>query len=196
VVAAVHYFATARDQESLLDYLGEPESVTLRPWPVLDPSRATLGRRQALASVHVTAVSAAFGPPSLIRPGDAAMDEPGKAGVFNRLNWQRLSPSGGEDLIDSNISPVLFWRPGHSNDSVLRVSEIGSQADSMSAVSPEYERWVHRIMGWVRRRGTKVWGLQRRNVRPDLDIAMDVVSTIYALPDALAALEAGVPGRS
>jgi hypothetical protein len=99
-------------------------------------------------------------------------------------------------LIDSNISPVLFWRPGHSNDSVLRVSEIGSQADSTSAVSPEYERWVNRIMGWVRRRGTKVWGLQRRNVRPDLDIAMAFVSTIYALPDALAALEAGVPGRS
>jgi hypothetical protein len=196
VVAAVHYFATARDQESLLDYLGEPESVTLRPWPVLDPSRATLGRRQALASVHVTVVSAAFGPPSLIRPGDAAMDEPRKAGVFNRLNWQRLSPSDEEGLIDSNISPVLFWRPGHSNDSVLRVSEIGSQADSLSAVSPEYERWVNRIMGWVRRRGTKVWGLQRRNVRPDLDIAMDVVSTIYALPDALAALEAGVPARS
>jgi hypothetical protein len=50
----------------------------------------------------------------------------------------------------------------------------------MSAVSPEYERWVNRIMGWVRRRGTKVWGLQRRSVRPDLDIALDVVSTIYA----------------
>lgn len=196
MVAAVHYFATARDQESLLDYLGEPESVTLRPWPVLDPSRATLSRRQALASVHVTVVSAAFGPPSLLRPDDAAMDESGKAGVFNRLNWQRLSPGDEEGLIDSNISPVLFWRPGHSNDSVVRVSEIGSQADSMSAVSPEYERWVNRIMGWVRRRGTKVWGLQRRNVRPDLDIAMAFVSTIYALPDALAALEAGVPGRS
>ena len=69
----------------------------------------------------------------------------------------------------------------------------------MSAVSPEYERWVNRIMGWVRRQGTKVWGRQRRNVRPDLDIALDVVSTIYALPDALVALdprEAGVPGRS
>jgi hypothetical protein len=66
----------------------------------------------------------------------------------------------------------------------------------MSAVSLEYERWVNRIMGWVRRRGTRVWGRQRRNIRPDLDIALDVVSTIYALPGALAALEAGVPGRS
>jgi len=196
MVAAVHYFATARDQESLLDYLGEPESVTLRPWPVLAPSRAPISRRQALASAQVTVVPAAFGPPSLIRPGDAAMNEPGKAGVFNRLNWQRLSPGGEEGLIDSNASPVLFWRPGLSDDSVLRVSEIGSQADSMSAVSPEYERWVNRVMGWVRRRGTKVWGLQRRDVRPDMDIALAFVSTTYALPGALAALEVGTPGRS
>ena len=188
--------ATAQDEESLLDYLGEPESVTRCPWPVLGPSRAALTRRQALASVHVAMMSAAFGPPSLIRPGDAAMNESSKAGVFNRLNWQQLSPGDEAGLIDSNISPVLFWRPGHSDDSVLRVSEIGSQADSMSAVSPEYERWVNRIMGWVRRRGTKVWGWQRRNIRPDLDIALGFVSTIYALPDALVALEAGVPGRS
>jgi len=60
VVAAVHYFATAQDQESLLDYLGEPESVTLRPWPAFDPSQAALSRRQALASVHVTVVPAAL----------------------------------------------------------------------------------------------------------------------------------------
>ena len=79
MVAAVHYFATARDQESLLDYLGEPESVTLCPWPVLGPSRAALTRRQALASVHVAMMSAAFGPPSLIRPGDAAMNESSRA---------------------------------------------------------------------------------------------------------------------
>ncbi len=196
MVAAVHYFATARDHESFLDYLGEPESVTLCPWPVLGPSTVTLSRRQALASVHVTVMSAAFGPPSLIWPGDAAMNESSRAGVFNRLNWQRLSPGDGAGLIDPNISPVLFWRPGHSDDTALRVSEIGSQADSMSAVSPEYERWANRAMGWVRRRGTKVWGQQRRAVPPDLAIALDLVSAIYALPDALAALEAGVPGRA
>ena len=183
-------------QESLLDYLGEPESVTLRPWPVLSPSQAPLSRRQALKRTHVTAVSAALGLPSLIRPGAAAMSESSKAGVFSRLNWQRMSPGHGDGLIDSNISPVLLWTPGHSDDFVLRVSEIGSQADSMSAVSLEYERWVNRVMGWVRRRGTKVWGPQTGNVRPDLGIAVAFVSTILALPDALAALEAGVPGRS
>lgn len=196
MVAAVHYFATALDQESLLDYLGEPDSVALRPWPVLDLSRSALIRRRALDSAHVAVVSTALGPPSLIRPGDAAMKEPSKAGVFNRLNWQRLSAGGAEGLIDSNASPVLLWKPGHSDDSVLRVGEIGSQADSMSAVSPQYERWVNRVMGWVRRRGTKVWGLQRHDVRPDLDIRLPFVSTTYALPGALEALEAGVPGRT
>jgi hypothetical protein len=124
------------------------------------------------------------------------MNEPSKAAVFNQLNWQRLSPRDEEGLIDSNIAPVLFWKPGHSGDRALRVSEIGSQADSMSAVSAEYEQWVNRVMGWVRRRGTKVWGRHRRDVRPDLDIDLGFVSsTIYALPGALAALEAGVPGR-
>jgi hypothetical protein len=195
VVAAVHYFATESDQESLLDYLGEPDRVSLRPWPVLDPAEKALTRRQARAREHVAVVSPAVGPPALVRPGDPAMNEPGRAGLFNRLNWERLSPGDDAGLIDSNASPVLFWKPGRSDDSVLRVSEIGSQADRMRAVSLDYERWVNRVLGRVRRQGVKVWGLEERRVRPDLDIAVPFVSTIYALPDALAALEAGVPGR-
>jgi hypothetical protein len=195
VVAGVHYFATGQDQDILLDYLGEPERVTLCPWPVLDPSGAALGRSQALAFRYVTVVSSALGPPSLIRPGDAPMSEPSKAGVFNQLNWQRLSPSGEEGLIDSNVSPVLLWEPGRGDASGLCVSAIGSQADSMSAISPEYERWANRVMGWIRRKGTRVWGLQQHSERPDLDISLPIVSTIYALPDALTALQAGAPGR-
>jgi hypothetical protein len=116
--------------------------------------------------------------------------------VFNRLNWQRLSPSGKEGLIDSNISPVLLWRAGHSNDSVLRVSEIGSQADSMRAVSPEYERWANRIMGWVRRRGIRSGDCKDATSAPIWTSLWPWVSTIYALPGALAALEAGARGRS
>jgi hypothetical protein len=191
----VHYFATVRDQEALLDYLGEPEACTLRPWPVLDPSQAPLSRRQALSQAQVTVVSAALGLPELIRPADAAMSESSRAGVFNQLNWQRLSPKGDAGLVDSNTSPIIFWSPGKSDVSVLHVSEMGSQADSMGAVSADYERWVNRVMGRVRRQGTKVWGLGGRSVRADLDISLPVASTIYALPDALVALEAGMPGR-
>ena len=71
-------------------------------------------------------------------------------------------------MIDSNVSPVLLWEPGRGDASGLRV---------------------------IRRKGTRVWGLQQHSERPYLDISLPIVSTIYALPDALTALQAGAPGR-
>ncbi|HSV37228.1 MAG TPA: hypothetical protein VLI04_00585, partial [Nocardioidaceae bacterium] len=72
---------------------------------------------------------------------------------------------------------------------------IGSQADSMSAVSKDYERWVNRAMNWVRRNGTRVWGLEAQDQRSDLDLRRTDVTTVYALPNALTMLEGGTPGR-
>ncbi|MBO0811927.1 MAG: hypothetical protein J2P23_07755, partial [Microlunatus sp.] len=123
-----------------------------------------------------------------------AMSASTRAGVFNRLNWERLRPTAVQGLVDSNASPVLFWAPGAETEAEVRVSTIGSQADSMTAISGDYERWVNRVMGWVRRKGTKVWGLERSDVRPDLDIRLGFVSNVYALPDALSAMERGVVG--
>lgn len=123
------------------------------------------------------------------------MAESTKAGVFNRLNWERLRPEAREALVDSNASPVLFWTPGTATDFEIRVSSIGSQADSMRSISADYERWVYRVMGWVRRRGVKVWGLERSAIRPDLDIQLSFVNTVYALPDALSKLEHAAKGR-
>src|SRR5665647_1706852 len=57
--------------------------------------------------------------------------------------------------------------------------------DAMASVSTEYEKWVKRAMGWVRRKGTRVWGLERHEVRPDLDIDLSFVNSVYALPGAL-----------
>jgi len=65
----------------------------------------------------------------------------------------------------------------------------------MKAVSADYERWTNRVMSWVRRRGTRVWGLERSGVRPDLDIQLMFVNKVFALPGALAALEAGASVR-
>ena len=81
------------------------------------------------------------------------------------------------------------------DDSALSTSTIGSQADAMHAVSTEYERWVKGVIGWVRRRGTKVWGLERHEVRADLDVQLSFVNNVYALPGALSALEGGASGR-
>jgi hypothetical protein len=136
-----------------------------------------------------------LGLPVVTRPGDRTMNEPTKAGVLNRLNWNRLRPGAAQGLVDSNASPVLFWMPGEVMDSGLHVSGIGSQADTMRAISTDYERWVNRVMGWIRRTGTKVWGEQRNDVRLDLDIQLDFVNTVYALPGALASMETGTPAR-
>ena len=92
------------------------------------------------------------------------MDEPTTAGVLNRINWDRLGPGPGEGLVDSNASPVLLWQPAEMSESVLGVNLIGSQADSIVAVSTAYQRWINRTISWIRRKGTKVWGLEQGEV--------------------------------
>lgn len=191
MVAAVHFYATSTDQLQLLDYLGEPQEVSLLPWPVMSSPTASLARADALTRPHVMVVNPAMGRPSTLRSGDMAMTEPSRAGVFNRLNWERLKPGPTEGLVDSNVSPVLLWTPAAQTENALIAGSIGSQADSMRSISEDYERWVNRVMGWVRRKGVKVWGLETRNVRPDLNIERPDVTTLFALPAALAMLEDG-----
>jgi hypothetical protein len=111
------------------------------------------------------------------------------------MNWDRLGRASSEGLVDSNASPVLFWQPGKASETLLATSSFGSQADAMAAVSTEYERWVKRAMGWVRRNGTRVWGLERHEVCPDLDIELSIVNNVYALPEALIVLQNGALGR-
>ena len=195
VVAAVHFLATSDDHVMMLDYLREPEAVTLHPWPVVTIPAETWTRERAFAARQVMIVHRDLGPASVIRQGDPAMSEGTKAGVFNRLNWERLGPNGEDGLVDSNTSPVIFWEPGQMADGALHGSLLGSQADSMSTISAEYERWVNRTMAWIKRRGTKVWGLERGEIRPDLDIGFPHVTSVYALPGALAAMEEGLPAR-
>lgn len=195
MVAAVHYFATPHDHASLLDFLGQPASVALCPWPVVQEPPVVLSRDTALLAAQVMVVRNELGPPRTIRPGHDAMAGTTKAGIFNRLNWDRLRPTATEGLVDSNTSPVLLWTPGTTEASEITVSTIGSQADAMRAISVEYERWANRVMNWVRRSGTKVWGSERGAVRPDLDIDLPFVNSVVALPEALGLLEAGRRGR-
>lgn len=195
MVAAVHFYATATDQEQLLDHLGEPDEVTLRPWPVVALPATVLSRQDAMSSGQVMIESRAFGPPVVLRKGDPAMAARSKAGVFNRLNWERLKPQPSEGLVDSNASPVLLWTPATRGPDGLYSGTIGSQADSMSAVSKDYERWVNRTMGWVRRKGTRVWGLDAQHQRADLDLRRTDLTTVYALPDAMNSLRGGTAGH-
>jgi len=196
MASAIYYLATAEDQMTLLDYLGEPAKVTLHPWWVVDDPMKRLTRHDALRSTEVMIAAPALGVPVAIRPGDPAMKETSKAGVFNRINWDRIQPTDTRSLIDSNFSPVLFWRPGVPSEGSIWLSDIGSQADNAASVSVEYDRWMNRVFGWIRRRGTRVWGLERAKLRPDLDLRLELLNAVYALPVALSALESGATGRS
>jgi hypothetical protein len=111
------------------------------------------------------------------------------------MSGLRLDPDDSQGLVDSNASPVLFWSPSTASGAGLNVGGIGSQADAMQAISAGYERWVNRVMGWIRRNGTRVWGAGPGQTRPDLDIHLPFVNAVYALPGALSALTRGVPGR-
>jgi hypothetical protein len=191
----VHFYATTTDQEHLLDHLGEPHEATLQPWPVVTSPPIVLSREVALIRGQVMILSRALGPPTVLRKGDSAMAGPSRAAAFNRLNWEQLEPQPAHGLVDSNASPVLLWTPATLGPDGLRSGNIGSQADSMSAVSTDYERWAKHTMNWVRRKGTRVWGWQLRHQRSGLDLHRTDVTTVYALPDALKTLQAGTPGR-
>ncbi|MBJ2121642.1 hypothetical protein I6N91_11705 [Arthrobacter sp. MSA 4-2] len=136
-----------------------------------------------------------LGSPVPVRLGDAASQGASRASMFNRINWERLSPSPHEALVDSNASPVLLWQPAKQRPDTISPSSLGSQADSRSAVSKDFERWVNLSLWWIRRNGTRVWGLEKNAVRADLDISLSFISSVFALPCALEALEQGLPGR-
>lgn len=195
MVSAIQYFATDADHELLLDHLGEPDAVSLHPWPVVATPIVTLSRTGAMASDAVMIVNRGLGAPVVIRADNDAMAGPTRSALFNRLNWERLAPTATEGIVDSNTSPVLFWEPATRAADTLTAGSIGSQADSMRAVSTDFERWVSRTTAWVRRNGTRVWGLSAAHRRADLDVQLATVSAVYALPDALRLLEAGGSGR-
>jgi hypothetical protein len=195
VVAAVHFFAMDSDESLLLDYLGEPGEVRLQRWPLTGPDEDALRRSELGESKQVMIVHPGLGQPRVLRPSDDAMRSPDRAGVFNRLNWARFHPKDQDGLVDSNASPVLLWQRGGVDGDIVRLSEIGSQADAMAAISTDDARWVNRVMGWIRRRGTRVWGLERDAVRPDIDVDLPIVNNVYAMPGALVMLESGGKAR-
>jgi hypothetical protein len=194
MVANVYFYADGKDTADMLGFLRFGSEVSLHPWPLVQEPAVQYSLEEAIVAELVMVQSSKLGRPILLDNG--ASDSPGRAAVFNLIDRERLNP-GPENglLVDSNRSPVLLWRPGSNATTELRTSTIGSQADSMKAVSDEYQRWANRVMGWMRRQGTAVWGLNGARVRPDLDINVSFLNSVYALPGALRQLEAGASGR-
>ena len=195
MVGAAYYVGTSADHAALLTYLGEPDSAVLHPWFITSPDMKPLSREQAMTHDKVMVVSLALGGPVGLDEAAVGRGPSDCSGVFNKLNWERLRPRGDERLTDSNQSPVLLWEPSGLDDGALGVSSIGTQADSPQAVSADYAKWVRRTSSWVARKGTKVWGLDRGATRPDLDVDLPFLNSVYALPNAARALESGASCR-
>ncbi len=196
MVAAVHFLATDEDESALLDHLGEPHEVSLHTWPLVHVELPALPRTEILGVSRLMVVGRALGDPVLVAaPADDPDDLPASGILARFRRTPPAPPRRSVGLVDSNTSPVLLWQRGATGPAEFTVSDIGSQADAMDRIHDDYRRWVNRTMSWVRRRGTKVWGLEQAEVRPDLDIDLPIVSTIFALPGALDRLHNGARAR-
>lgn len=194
MVAGIQFYASDDDLTAFLDYIGEGRATKIWQWPLVEIEPVSLSREEARTEQTVVILSEEFGPPVVLHRDDPVLQEGSVTAVFSRINFERLDPAAGVGLVHPDFSPVLFWRPGWVDGREMMPHRIGSQAHSMRAISTEYERWITRVMGWVRRRGTKVWGLEMGAIRPDLDVRVTTVSAIYALPGALRLLEGGATG--
>lgn len=196
MVAAVQFFALPADEDALLDYVGYPSTCWAFPWgPINTTAAQGLSRSEMAATDRIGLLNTDLGDIVSIRPGDGAFDDSKKSGLFNRINWSAFRPSSDEALVDWNRTPALFWTRGTSAGDLVTVSNVGSQADAMAAISSEYERWVKRCMGWVRRKGTPVWKWQLNGGVSDFDVELKFANTAYALPSALELLSSGGRGR-
>lgn len=194
MTSASYFYADWQDTQDLLDYLRVDVGSVLRPWPLKDPAQL-VSREEAMLAGRVLVVSEALGEPVFIHKGDIVAMAPTASGVFNRMNLDAARQVGVGSVVDLDASPVLFWTPGPASEAELRVGNIGTQAASPRAISDEYDKWVKQAASWVRRRGTAVWGLQTHAVRPELDIELPFLNSVYALPGALERLTAGARGR-
>lgn len=194
VTGATYFYATAQDAIELMDYLGVGSTAVLRQWPLVDATQA-LDRAEVAAHSHLLVIAEQFGELIFIRDGDPALSAPTASGLFNQRNLAEVSRLGIDRIVNLDASPVLMWNPGSSSATELRVGSLGTQATSPQSISADYDRWVKRVASWIWRRGTVVWGLKQNAVRPDLDIDLRFVNSVYALPGALDQLVDGVRGR-
>lgn len=202
MVAAVHFFATPTDEKMLLDFVLASETVRLFPWRSMDvanpilldapklPAQSEFQQRYGIVDYSLGTICFIQERPTKF--------EPHRAGTFviNTTNWDNASPSKGQGIVDWNRTAALFWDRGMvTSDGALVVGNIGSQADAMDDISGAYRKWVNRVMNWVRRKGVKV--AQNGQLTPEaagLNVHINFMNSMFALPDALALFRAGGSG--
>ena len=109
MATAVYFYADHDDTLDLMRYLGIGDAVSLHPWPLVEQPPVDYTVEEAIAAGLVMVVSSELGGPVVLRNGDAAFETAGRAGLFNRINRERLQPGPTTGhLVDPNRAPVLF----------------------------------------------------------------------------------------
>jgi hypothetical protein len=200
VVGAIHLVATWADEELLLDHLGEPGLTQLRDWPEIDLDAEPLSRPDRAGRTRLALLDPAVWPPPLVAvPGTVpdvdTLPPIGFLARHRRTAPPPPAPGSRSGWLDPEHAAFLLWERREQADGLV-VAALGSQAERLETVGTAHARRVQRVQSWVRRRGERVWGLEQHALRPDLHLHLDHVSSVWALPGALAALEAGarVPG--
>lgn len=203
MVAAVNFFATQTDERHLLEKILAPGDTRLFPWCPMDIDAPLFVNREDLhkqtaSQQRYGIIDYRLGIISFIgeRPTTCEPNRV-KSYVFDQINWDSMAPGPGKGIVNWDRTPALFWDRGTvSQDGSLRVGNIGSQASSMDDISPEYRKWVNRVMGWVRRKSVKV--AQEGELTPDasaFDIRVSTLNVFYAMPAAMEFFRGGGKGR-
>jgi len=112
-----------------------------------------------------------------------------RASVLAQLTWDEARPRPSDRLLDSERSPALVYTRGRRAGGRITPSRLKAPPSSAARVSLAYKRWVTSTLGWIRRRGVIVhdWHSPSRA----LPNRLQLVTTVYALPQAKAILDNG-----
>jgi hypothetical protein len=194
VSAQVQFFCSSKEEREILVHLTRDltdsifrlDGRKLEPIPGFSPERLPPWP----ASVHIFIWPEAYGPlawhsrrPEIVKTSHRDLVR----SLFAQGDWDGFGLTEDDALLDQNRSPLLQYSRGEVCDGRLGPSLIFAPPNDLEGVSVDYARWVRRCLGWVRRRATKVhdW----KTPSPLLPSPRGLLNTIYAFPEAYAAIE-------
>ncbi len=103
--------------------------------------------------------------------------------LFARNEWDQRGLSSKDKLIDTDLSPIIYYRRGDVFEDQLGQNNVLAPPSNLHRVGPEYEKWVKRSLAWIRRRGTIVHDYRKQS--STIPNPHSIVTTIYAFPGVL-----------
>lgn len=103
--------------------------------------------------------------------------------LFSRQEWDNRNLTQNDKMLDSDLSPILYFNRGKILDGRVCPHTIIFPPSSLRRVGIDYERWANRSLGWIRRKCKSIhdW----RNQSKTIYNPYSSLNTIYAFPDML-----------